>query len=116
VISWSLDKYQGETQPGEEYTSGTTDTSSDEEGATSESDEDWPVKLIQDFPIRSKETSLGIRKIKVPDVTIVTVFFHLTRQPEPDLRSKPKLELQVNPELPLAPDQKVQPEPEQGEV
>ena len=107
VISWNLDKYQGETQPGEEYTSGTTDTSSDEEEATTESEEDWSVKLIQDFPIRSKEISLGIRKINVPDVTVVTVFSDRSGHPEPDLK--------VEPELTSGPDQKIQPEPEQGE-
>ena len=108
-----MDKYQGETQPGEEYTSGTTDTSSDEEEATTKSEEDWSVKLIHDFPIRSKEISLGIWKVNVPDVTVVTVFLDLSGHPEPDL--KVESELQVKPEFPSGPDQKVQPEPEQGE-
>ena len=108
-----MDKYQGETQPGEEYTSGTTDTSPDEEEATTKSEEDWPVKLIKDFPIRSKEISLGIWKINVLDVTVVTIFLDLTGHPEPDLKDKP--ELQVKPELTPGPDQKEQSEPEQGE-
>jgi hypothetical protein len=93
VISWNLDKYQGETQPGEEYTFETTDTFADEEGAISDSDKDWPSRLIQDFEIildkKSQEITWGIEvwdlTVKVP---VVTIFPTLIGNPEPDLSTK----------------------------
>jgi hypothetical protein len=97
VITWNLDKYQGETQPGEEYTSGTTDTYSDEEGATSDSDKDWPSRLIQDFEIRlDKKSPESTQEIEVLDVIVkvlvVTVFPDLIGNPEPELPAKPDQE------------------------
>jgi hypothetical protein len=79
VISSNLDKYQGKIQPREKYTSRTTDASSNEEGATSDSDEDWSSRLIQDFEFcLDKKSQEIIRGIEVPDLTAkiwaVTVF------------------------------------------
>jgi hypothetical protein len=102
VISWDLDKYQGETQPEEEYTLGSTDTSSDEEGDTT--DEDF-VKLIHVFEIDYEVNQSGItREISVPDVTVqipdptglvpdVTVNLELLFHPEPEIKPHPEPEL-----------------------